>query len=336
MVAEPKEQLFFNPNEILSHNKTLNMILASRGYGKTYGAKVFGVNRHLKYGEEFVYIKRHKSDLENMENFFNDIREEFPDEEFTVQGRRFYVNGNLAGRAIPLSTWQKQKSQVFADVTVIIFDEFIKEKDLSYYLPNEVESFMNLLDTIVRNRNNWWVFMLANAITLANPYFQYFKLFPKKEQEIYKKGQILVNTPKAYRFKEYRRETKIGQLMQGTEYETFSIDNEFKEDNEVFIEKRTKESKYVCTFRINGQAFGLWHDRTKSLIYLSNKVNEAHRNYIVVDKNDYQEGRTLVTNFKDNYFTLKYGQAFKKTQLRFDNLNVRSHGYDLLNALRVQ
>ena len=330
------EDVFFNPNKILSHDKALNMILASRGYGKTYGAKTFAVNRHLKHGEQFLYIKRHKSDLENMENFFNDIREQFPDEEFNVKGRRFYINGNLVGRAIPLSTWQKQKSQVFSDTTVIIFDEFIKEKDLSYYLPNEVESFMNLLDTIVRNRSNWWVFMLGNAVTLANPYFQYFKLFPKGDQEIYKKGEILVNIPKAYRFKEYRKETKIGKLMQNTDYAKFSIDNEFKEDNEIFIERRTKESKYVCTFNINGVSLGLWHDKQKNLIYLSDKVNEHYRNYIVTDKNNYQDGRQLVTSFKDNYFTLKLGQGFKKAQLRFDNLMVRSHGYDLLNKLKVQ
>ena len=178
--------------------------------------------------------------------------------------------------------------------------------------------------------------MLANAITLANPYFQYFKLFPKRDQEIYKKGEVLVNIPKAYRFKEFRRETKIGRIMRGTDYETFSIDNEFKEDNEVFIEKRTPESKYVCTFRIHGQVFGLWHDNKKSLLYLSSRVNESHKHYIVVDKNDFQDGRTLVTNYKDNYYTFKFGQAFKKTQLRFDSLNVRSYGYDLLNVLKVQ
>lgn len=337
MVMEVDTSVFFNPNQILSHNKTLNMILASRGYGKTYGAKVFAINRHLKHGEEFVYIKRHKNDLENMDSFFQDVQQEFPDEEFTVKGRRFYCNGNMIGRAIPLSSWQKQKSQVFEHVTTIIFDEFIKEKDLSYYLPNEVESFLNLLDSIVRNRSNWWVFMLANAVTLANPYFQYFKLFPKKDQEIYKNGEVLVNIPNAFRFKEFRRNTKLGSLMKGTEYEQFSIDNEFKEDNEVFIEKRTKVSKYVCTFRVNGVSLGLWHDNKKNLIYLSNvNVNERHKTFIIVDKNDFQEGRTLVRNFKDNYFTYKLGQGFKKTQLRFDNLNTRSLGYDLLNELKVQ
>ena len=125
MTVKTKEvdtSVFFNPNQILSHDKTLNMILASRGYGKTYGAKVFAINRHLKHGEEFVYIKRHKNDLENMDSFFQDVQQEFPDEEFTVKGRRFYCNGNMIGRAIPLSSWQKQKSQVFEHVTSIIFD----------------------------------------------------------------------------------------------------------------------------------------------------------------------------------------------------------------------
>lgn len=342
MVSEPEKvveditNLYFNPSNILSHGLKINFIVALRNYGKTYGTKLFAIKRHLNHGEEFIYIKRHNGDLKNLDSFFNEFREVYPEHTFTVKGKYFYCDGVKCGQAIPLSMWQKMKSAVFNNTTVIIFDEFIKEKDLSYYLPNEVESFMNLLQTIVRGRENFWVFMLGNAVTMANPYFMYFKLFPKKGQEIYKRGEFLVNIPNAFDFKETQTTTAMGRIMKGTHYEQYALFNEWKEDNEAFIEKRTPQSKYVATFEIQGKCLGLWFDKHKNLLYLSSKHNPIHQHYIVTDKHAYEEGKTLVSQFKQNYHTLKLGMGFLKGQLRFDDIFVRERGYDLLKELKVQ
>lgn len=332
------ENLYLNINRLLSYACKIIIVVALRGYGKTYGAKKFAIQRHLKHGEEFIYIKRHKDDLsaDNLSTFFETLQEEFPDHEFIVKGKTFWCDGNLFGRAIPLSTWQKMKSTEFPNVTVIIFDEFIKEKDLSHYLPNEVESFLNLLDTIVRNRENFWVFMLGNAVTMANPYFMYFKLFPKKGQEIYRKGEFIVNLPKAEHFQDFRKQTAMGRIMAGTNYERFSLYSEWKDENEAFIEKRTPQSKYVATFNTQDRVLGLWFDKHQNLLYLSKKHNMVHKNYIVTKKENYKEGRTLVTNFKQEYYSQKLGSAFLKGQLRFDDIFVREIGYELLKELKVQ
>ena len=335
---EKTKNLFLNVNRLLTYACKIIIVVALRGYGKTYGAKKFAINRHIKHGEEFIYIKRHKEDLsaDNLSPFFSSLQEEFPNHTFLVKGKMFYCDGNIIGRAIPLSSWQKMKSTEFPNVTTIIFDEFIKEKDLSHYLPNEVESFLNLLDTIVRNRENFWVFMLGNAVTMANPYFMYFKLFPQKDQEIYRKGEFLVNIPKAETFMDYRKTTAMGRIMAGTNYEQYSLYNEWKDENEAFIEKRTTQSKYVATFNTQDRVLGLWYDKHQNLLYLSKKHNKQHKNYIVTKKDVYQEGRTLVTNFKQDYYSMKLGNAFLKGQLRFDDIFVREIGYDLLKELKVQ
>lgn len=327
---------FLDVNKIVSHCKAVMLIVALRGYGKTYGTKEFAVKRHLKHGEEFIYIKRHKDDLAELDTFFDSLSLKYPEHEFSVKGKRFYCDGNLCGRAIPLSRWQKIKSSEFPNVSVIIFDEFIKEKDLSYYLPNEVEAFLNVIDTIGRNKDNFWVFMLGNAVTMANPYFLYFGLFPKRDQEIYKKGEFLVNIPKAEIFKEERKNTLVGRIIKGTNYEKFSLYNEWKDDNEVFIEKRTPNSKYIATFECEGKLLGLWFDKNASLLYLSDKCNPKFPTHIVTSKEDYDEGKTLVSGFKNNYHTLKLGKAFLKGQLRFDDIYTRELGYELLKQLKVQ
>lgn len=139
------ENIYLDVNKLLTYGLHINIIVALRGYGKTYGTKKFAINRHIKHGEEFIYIKRHRQDLsaENLASFFNSVSKEFPGHQFSIKGKTFYCDGNIIGRAIPLSQWQKLKSTEFPNVTSIIFDEFIKEKDLSHYLPNEVESFLN-------------------------------------------------------------------------------------------------------------------------------------------------------------------------------------------------
>lgn len=330
------DNIHFNPNEILSHNLALNFIVASRGYGKTYGSKKFVMNRFIKKGEQFIYLKRHKNDLDQMDTFFDKLQKEFPDNQFTVKGKTFFCDGNICGYAIPLSSWQKKKSIEFPDVTTLIYDEFIKEKDLSHYLPNEVESFLNFVDTVFRDREDFRVFLLGNAVTLANPYFMYFKLYPKKDQELYKKGEYLVNIPRAERFKEYRKQTRVGRITKGTNYEQYALYNEWKDDEEAFIEKRTPQSKYVCTFEVDKQILGLWFDKNKNLLYLSNKSNKSHPIYIVTKKENYKEGRVLVSNYKQHFHTGKVGRAFLKGQLMFDNIYVRESGYELLKQLKVQ
>ena len=51
----------------------------------------------------------------------------------------------------------------------------LKNGQKKYYLKNEVFTFLNLLETIGRMRDIR-VFLLANSVTITNPYFLYFDL----------------------------------------------------------------------------------------------------------------------------------------------------------------
>lgn len=56
----------------------------------------------------------------------------------------------------------------------IIFDEFIIDKGVYKYLPNEVEYFLDLYETISRLRDVKDLFLCT--ITQTNPYFIYFDI----------------------------------------------------------------------------------------------------------------------------------------------------------------
>ena len=90
--------MYFSYKRILSYNALLNMIIAERGVGKTYGATKLVINDFLKKGNEFVYIRRYKTDLQKgCKKFFEAViqNEEFPEHSLVSKGREFYINDTL-------------------------------------------------------------------------------------------------------------------------------------------------------------------------------------------------------------------------------------------------
>ena len=71
--------MYFELQPVLSYNALLNFIVAERGVGKTFSTKKFCINDFLKNGNQFVYIRRYKSELENaMEGFFRQVKDYNP------------------------------------------------------------------------------------------------------------------------------------------------------------------------------------------------------------------------------------------------------------------
>ena len=68
-----------------------------------------------------------------------------------------------------LAQMEHDKSTSYPFITTIVFDEFMSRIG---YLPNEFVLFMNVLSTIIRQRNNVRIYMLGNTVTKYCPYFQ--------------------------------------------------------------------------------------------------------------------------------------------------------------------
>ena len=176
--------IWWNPAELLSHRCNFNFVIGNRGGGKTYNAKKQAIKRFKKNRQQFIYLRRYQTELDTMEDFWGDIRNDedllkkFPDLELSQQGGKFYINGELAGYAIALSTSTKLKSVPFPLVTLIIFDEYIIDKGRLTYLRNEAQVFLEFYDTVARMRNNVIALFLGNAISIVNPYFNYFDIKP--------------------------------------------------------------------------------------------------------------------------------------------------------------
>lgn len=167
--------MWYDINKTLSYNCLFNFVVGQRGVGKTYAAKKKAIKNYINKGEQFVYLRRYDTEIKasQMEKFFDDILCEFTDHSFGYVSGKFYIDEHVAGYAISLSRAAQYKSVPFPDVTLIIFDEFIIDRGLIRYLPNEVITFSEMYSTIARLRDVIVLF-LSNAITFTNPYFLFF------------------------------------------------------------------------------------------------------------------------------------------------------------------
>jgi hypothetical protein len=329
------KSLYYSPDKMLSYNRILNFVIGARGVGKSYGMKKYVVKQFIKTGKQFMYVRRYKDDLKKITTFFNDIGAEFPEHELKVKGKEFYVNGKLAGYAIALSSWQSLKSNAYPEVSTILYDEFLREKDNSTYIPNEPRALLNLMDTVFRNRTDVRTICMANSTTIVNPFFLYFNIIPNLKKRYNAWESVLVEIPDSKDFSDARRETRFGKLIANTEYGEMSLDNEFTEDSETFIEKRSKESQFVFSVLYKNNTFGIWVDTKKGLMYLANEHDPSSKYVFAMTSEDHSENAMMLTGWKKNYQLKKLVGSFMNGYLRFDNQVVRNLAYEMFRKMNV-
>ncbi|MCX4254698.1 MAG: phage DNA encapsidation protein, partial [Bacilli bacterium] len=284
------KNIHYSFNRVLSYSEAmLYFIIGERGVGKTYGATKYVANRFLKKNKQFVYLRRYKTELKtSVPKFWDAIKSnnEFPGQKLEVKGNNFYINNKICGYAIPLSTANILKSTTFDNVDTIIFDEFILDKGNYHYLQNEVEKLLDIIETIGRLRDIKILF-LGNAISVTNPYFLYFDLRLPYKSDIakFKNGLIIVNYIKNENYRNLKKQTKFGRLIEGTDYGRYAIDNEFLRDNTSFIEKKDKKAKFIFIIYLNHKKYGIWLNNEN--MFISEQIDPNCPIIITFNTNDH-------------------------------------------------
>lgn len=331
---------WYNYDRINSYNATLNFILTNRGFGKTFGAKCSVIKKFLKKGEQFVYVRRYKTELNDIHKFFDspDLRKKFKTHTFEVKGKTFYIDGKIAGYAIALSTSQKLKSVDYPFVTTIIFDEFIVDKGYIRYLSNEVDVFLDLYETIARKRNNVKAYLLANNVSVVNPYFTYFDVTPRKTERftIARDGELIIEMCTDTVFINEKLETKFGKLIKGTKYADYSIYNNSLRDSEVFIEKRPKRNTSpVMSITYNSEVAMIWLDYKTGIFYCDDKYMKTCNEY-VLSCEDHNPNTLLNANGINLNMLKQLISYFQVGRVRFSDQNVKHLMYDVFRSLGVK
>lgn len=330
--------IFYNFNKLFSYPFNFGFVVSERGVGKTFGSKIAMLKKFLKRGDEFIYVRRYKTELDSaLSTFWSDIQSNGYFEDYDLQVKRnkmitkFTCNGEVCGYAIPLSTSNILKSTAFPKVKTIIFDEFMLNDSGSYkYLKDEVTLFLDLVESVFRLRDGQVIF-LGNALSISCPYFTYFGIdLPyNSEFKTFKDGLIVVNYVKNIAYREAKKQTRFGKLIEGTEFSKYSIDNKMLRDNPYFIEKTPPNSKFYGILIINGINVGIWSSKN-GYLYLSDKFDPNTTHKFACDFNDHTEF-TIFANARTNMYIQICLRAYRQGLLRFENQRIKNTATSILN-----
>lgn len=324
---------WYDVGKTLSYNCLFNIVIGSRGCGKTYGLKKRAIKLFLEKGHQFVYLRRFKEELdETAESYFNDIivNGEFPDAKIEYISGQYFVNGQLAGYAMALTKAKDYKSISYPLVYLIIYEEFlIEDNGYARYLKNEVKQFLNFYMSIDRYRG-CIVFFLANSVSMINPYTLYWKLTLPYGSNIVRKGDILLQLVQDEEFIKERKETRFGKLIAGTDFEKYAIENQFVADSKTFIMKKTGNSRYYFTFTYNGEEFGVWIDYSESKIFVSQDVDPSCKFIYAITISDHSPNTMLLKNINKAPLFRSFIDNYKMGNVYFENQKIKNIVYEVI------
>lgn len=343
--------IYWDIKKTLSHNCLLNFIISLRGGGKSYGSLKYCVEKYLKEKKEgrlwqFVYVRRQENELKKLTisrggRLFDAIRHEFPDHVLKAESNTLYCDGEVMGYAVQLSTAVTQKSDPMPYVQFIIFDEFIAVKRSSY-LPDEVTKFLELYESIARPGTDHpivKVFFLGNAVTQTNPYFEYFYLERPYSGEFKKFGttkDILVQDVDVPELQAKKHQSRFGQLIAGSEYAAYAIDNEWLDDDEDFLKKKTKDCEYRMSIRYNGTWIGVWFDTLEWLYYISLDVDLQNPNKFSATTDDHKPNVMLIRTAKRMNSFKHLNEAYTMGAIRYESMKLKAWFRDIMRMLNCR
>lgn len=176
---------YYNIKRINATNAIYRMIIGQRSNGKTYSWAEQSLIQYIKNGDKCAYIRRfdiettpkNLSDLftpHNIEKISNGKwnSTEYRNRAFTLclknDGEIIERDSEPFCLVFALNTWESSKGADKGYVKSICFDEFMTRRA---YLPQEFVIFQNILSSIIRDRDNVVIYMLANTVNKYCPYF---------------------------------------------------------------------------------------------------------------------------------------------------------------------
>ncbi|MBQ3421071.1 MAG: phage DNA encapsidation protein, partial [Romboutsia sp.] len=214
------------------------------------------------------------------------------------------------------------------------------DKGNQRFLPNEPVALLNLYETIARpgtGHPRVVLFMLANALTITNPYFLYWDLkMPTKKDKnnkwIWKHPTrpILVEDVRNEKFIDTKKNTEFGKLIEGTTYSGYSIDNKFLLDNDTFVEKRSPKAKFYFTFIYLEHTLGVWIDATEGKMYVSKDIDPSYPLVYSITLKDHKPNTMLIKNKSRNGHFKIFLENYQLGNVYFESINIKNITYEVI------
>ena len=199
---------YYDRTEIDKTGAQWRLIVGTRSNGKTYSVCHTIVEDYLKYGKRGVYIRRYAEQItpKNIQSLFNphlELIESLSGGAYNwifYRANCFYLcymdeDGKIIEKdetpfciTRSVNTWETTKGADVGEISTIVYDEFLTREA---YLRDEFVCLMNLISSIIRDRKDCIIYLLANSVNKYAPYWDEFGI---TEVDKMKKGEIRVYT----------------------------------------------------------------------------------------------------------------------------------------------
>lgn len=217
-------------------------------------------------------------------------------------------------------------------VTRIFFDEFLPDdnryiggtKDY-YYEPKACVSFYQSIARAENQpfRDDVRFIMCANAISVINPYFLYWGIDKRWRVDAnYIKGkQWVLEVTRNEQIADMIRNSAFGELIEGTEYEKYALDNKFLLDNDTFIEQNSiNNSYYLMTFIYMGKKYACRWLEHKGVYYISEDVLDRFTMVFAITNDDHEPNRIVLQQNRGLPIIKRLKFGWTTGNIRFQNM----------------
>ena len=270
MKKQTKAKYYYDYSKVFSFGKNNILVIGTRGHGKSYGIKDIGLKYSVKIHElGMVWIRRYDDDIKRLKpRFLTDWLNNVPE---LTEKYAFYQEGDFIYcedkkkldrwticEFLSLNGYEKQKSIPRPFVKYIVYDEFITQKQ---YLSDECFFLEDLKESIVRDRTEYFVILLANSITTQNPILEGFEITPRDfSREFTCRNNFVLHYDSFNEdWKAHKRETSRVMFTK-QDYTEYSIEAKFILDDISGVEEPPKGAikNFQYNVVLNGLEIGVW------------------------------------------------------------------------------
>lgn len=340
-----KPEYYFDWKEFKEDGYYYYYIVGVRGAGKTFSGFKW-MTEEKEAGNYSLLVRRTEGELELMLSEMNNPLKPLIDEgviesAYFKKERKKTFNiymgpvglEEFAIQGVSLNTFGRIRSADFSMFDNIFWDEFIKQPDQAE-MKKEGEAWLNMIETVCRNRYKINVVACANSNDIYNPVFKSLGLVAKLER-LYndgKPGHKIYKDPKrhikvimyepTYEFKEFKKHTALHDLTEGTDYAAMAYENKFI----------ANDFSDCCYHSIVGYSpkfaidnYCIWSKKGSNELYISYAMPEKIYTY-------YSKFELDVENVKMKYYTYLRNRYLKHL-ITFESYDIKRRFLDILQLL---
>lgn len=251
----------------------LFMIIGARRIGKTDLFLKLAIDNYFINNKTTFWIRNKDVELKEEEfytNFLNDAfhLNMFPDfvdpSKIKIGKRGVSYEDNIFIKFHSINTFSNMRGAGHPNCNLMIFDEFIGED--RRYPKNCVKGLLSMTKTIFSGREDCYVFMLSNWVSVSNAYFSGFFVYPKDEITIYKDKAIIIETCKGYNCA-ITEKSSWNNLYKAGKYGDYE-DGDDDNLNRFIVKKIPKFSEgHDYVIRVDEQNYRIYWNRDKQMYY---------------------------------------------------------------------